>query len=99
MPVGDCESALAQAAAAERLDLVFTDLDLAGGMSGHEIAARVQALRPGVKLLYTTGYSSVPASLPDALSQPPPIVAKPYARGTLLRHIGALLLAGGEPVA
>lgn len=99
LEAGDCESALAQAAAAERLDLVFTDLDLAGGMSGHEIAARVQALRPGVKVLYTTGYSSVPASLLDALSQPPPIVTKPYARSALLRHIGVLLLAGGEPVA
>ena len=99
LEAADCESALAQAAAAERLDLVFTDLDLAGGMSGHEIAARVQALRPGVKVLYTTGYSAVPGSLPDARSQPPPIVAKPYARGTLLRHIGALLQAGGEPVA
>ena len=65
----------------------------------HFFAAQVQALRAGVKVLYTTGYASVPASLLDAVSQPPPIVAKPYTRSALLRHIGALLLAGGEPVA
>lgn len=99
LEAGDGEAALAQAAAAERLDLVFTDLDLAGGMSGHEIAARVQGVRPGVKILYTTGSTSMAASLLDAVCQPPPIVTKPYARSALLRHIGVLLLAGGEPVA
>ena len=99
LEAGDGASALAQAAAAERLDLIFTDLELAGGMSGHEIAARVQALRPGAKVLYTTGYSSLPASLHDATLPSPPIVAKPYARSTLMRHVGALLPADGGPLA
>jgi CheY-like chemotaxis protein len=99
LEAGDGESALAQAAAAERLDLVFTDLDLAGGMSGHEIAARVLALRPGAKVLYTTGYSSVPASLQGVASANPPIIAKPYARGALMRQVDTLLPADGEPVA
>ncbi|MFZ1414978.1 MAG: PAS domain S-box protein [Defluviicoccus sp.] len=99
LEAGDGATALAQAAAAERLDLVFTDLELAGGMSGHEIAERVQALRPGVKVLFTSGYSSVPASLQGAVSPSPPTVAKPYARGALMRHVGALLPADGELLA
>jgi CheY-like chemotaxis protein len=41
------------------VDLVFTDLIMPGGMSGHEVAARARELKPGVKVLLTSGYAEV----------------------------------------
>ena len=39
------------------VDLVFTDLVMPGGMSGREVAARARQLRPGIKVLLTSGYA------------------------------------------
>jgi CheY-like chemotaxis protein len=35
---------------------VFTDLVMPGGVSGWEVAARANELKPGVKVLLTSGY-------------------------------------------
>jgi PAS domain S-box-containing protein len=40
-----------------RIDLVFTDVVLPGGLTGAEIAAKAGELRPGIKTLFTTGYA------------------------------------------
>jgi PAS domain S-box-containing protein len=39
------------------VDLVFTDLVMPGGMSGREVAARARQLKPGIKVLLTSGYA------------------------------------------
>ena len=41
----------------ESIDLVLTDLIIPGGMSGHEVASRAQQLKPGIKVLLTSGYA------------------------------------------
>lgn len=97
LEAADGAAALEKAAAADRLDLLFTDIELAGGMSGLGIAERVQALRPSVKVLYTTGHSTSPAPLQEAASHPPRTIAKPYARESLMHHLSALLLVDQEP--
>ncbi len=38
--------------------LLFTDIRLPGGMTGWDIAERARAIRPGLPVIYTTGYSS-----------------------------------------
>ncbi|MFC3692737.1 ATP-binding protein [Chenggangzhangella methanolivorans] len=40
-----------------RVDLLFTDVVLTGGMNGQELAERARAMRPGLKVLFTTGYA------------------------------------------
>ena len=41
---------------AQRVDLLFTDVVLAGGMTGRELAEALAARRPGVPVLFTSGY-------------------------------------------
>ena len=40
-----------------RVDLLFTDIVMPGGMTGHELAARLQLLKPELKVLFCSGYS------------------------------------------
>ena len=46
----------------ESVDLVFTDLMMPGGISGHDVAALASKLRPGVKILLTSGYAEAPGA-------------------------------------
>ncbi|HZZ90069.1 MAG TPA: PAS domain S-box protein [Caulobacteraceae bacterium] len=52
----DSEGALELLAGDGRVDLMFTDVVLPG-RSGRELAAAAAQLRPGLKVLFTTGYS------------------------------------------
>ncbi len=40
-----------------RVDLLFTDVVLPGGLTGAQVAAQARALRPDLKVLFTTGYA------------------------------------------
>jgi PAS domain S-box-containing protein len=53
---GEAEAALAVLRGDERIDLLFTDVVLPG-RSGRELADEALRVRPGLKVLYTTGYS------------------------------------------
>lgn len=39
-----------------RVDLLFTDLFMPGGMHGPQLVAEARRLRPDLKVLYTSGY-------------------------------------------
>jgi CheY-like chemotaxis protein len=38
------------------IDVLFTDLNFPGGMTGAELAARVRKMRPEMPIVYTSGY-------------------------------------------
>ncbi|PZU07294.1 MAG: histidine kinase [Sphingomonas sp.] len=52
----DGEQALARMEASPGIRLLFTDI-MMPGMNGRELAERAQAIRPDLKVLYTTGYT------------------------------------------
>ncbi len=52
---GDAEEALEILKASERIDVLFTDIGLPG-MRGPELAAKAVALRPGLKVVFASGY-------------------------------------------
>jgi CheY-like chemotaxis protein len=56
------------------IDLVFTDINLPGEMSGLDLADWTLANRPGVKVLVTTGDAARAEMTPDAMG---PVLAKP----------------------
>jgi PAS domain S-box-containing protein len=53
----DAEAALALVDQGAEFDLLFTDVIMPGGMNGRELAEAVLKRRPGVKVLYTSGYT------------------------------------------
>ncbi|MFD1106483.1 CHASE3 domain-containing protein [Sphingobium olei] len=52
----DGEQALEMLTIQPRIDMLFTDIVMPG-INGRELADRAQAQRPGLKILYTTGYT------------------------------------------
>ncbi|HEY5411882.1 MAG TPA: hybrid sensor histidine kinase/response regulator, partial [Caulobacteraceae bacterium] len=66
------------------VDLLFADVAMPGGMSGVELARRARRLRPGLKVLLTSGYAEAGLDLGD---DPPPLLAKPYQPDQLVRRI------------
>lgn len=70
-----------------KLDLLFTDIVMAGGMSGYQLAERVHALRPELEILFTTGYDSPSTSHPPDKVPADKVLHKPYRRHELANAI------------
>jgi CheY-like chemotaxis protein len=67
------------------IDLLLTDLVMPG-MSGREVAQAVTTLRPGVKVLYMSGYTD-DAAVRHGLDNGIVFVQKPFASATLARKV------------
>jgi CheY-like chemotaxis protein len=73
------------------VDVLFTDIELPGGMSGTELAEAARKLDPNIKVLFTTGYARE-AVLHDRWSrEETPWLLKPYSHTELARELKALL--------
>lgn len=70
------------------VDLLFTDVRMPGSIDGWELGRRARALRPGLKVIYATGYSDGDPSLgPDERK-----LLKPYRYDSLLDVLRSLEL-------
>jgi len=67
----------------EPIHLLLTDVILAGGMSGRALAERVRALRPELKVLFVSGYTSDVTILHGLLEQGVTLVQKPFTAESL----------------
>lgn len=72
------------------VDLLFTDIVLPG-MDGVELARQARQARPGLKVLFGTGYAQK-AIERDAIHQAR-VVYKPFRQAELVKEIEALLAA------
>jgi DNA-binding response OmpR family regulator len=60
-------------------------------MLGKEVAARVVALRPGVRVLYMSGYAQPVLGARGTLDRGVTLVEKPFSGSTLLAKIKEVL--------
>jgi DNA-binding LytR/AlgR family response regulator len=68
-----------------RVDLVFSDIVMAGELNGLGLARRIRAKRPTAPILLVTGYSREAEAIGDEF----PVLAKPYQLGDLDQAIRA----------
>jgi signal transduction histidine kinase/CheY-like chemotaxis protein len=71
----------------ERIDLLFTDVILPGGMNGHELATEALQRRPGLKVLYTSGYAENALVHHGRLDAGVLLLPKPYISSDLARML------------
>jgi signal transduction histidine kinase/ActR/RegA family two-component response regulator len=72
-------------------DLLFTDVVLPGGTDGRQLADTLRKYRPGLKVLFTSGYSESAIIHHGHLDPGVQLLAKPYRRADLARMLRQVL--------
>ncbi|MGV7029564.1 hybrid sensor histidine kinase/response regulator [Methylobacterium symbioticum] len=70
-----------------RIDLLFTDLIMPGGMNGVMLARAARERQPKIKVLLTTGYAEASLERTDAGGTEFELINKPYKRMELARRV------------
>ncbi|MBI3098598.1 MAG: response regulator [Planctomycetes bacterium] len=86
----DGAAALVRAESSGPIHLLLTDVVMPG-MSGRELADRLVALRPGVRVLYTSGYTDRTIVSQGVLDPGMAFIQKPYTPDLLGRKIREVL--------
>jgi len=76
-----------------RIDLLVTDVGLPGDMNGRQVADAARALRPGLKVLFITGYAENAVLSHGHLDPGMHVVTKPFAINALATRIKELITA------
>ncbi len=82
--------ALVLIAAHPEIALLFTDIVMPGGMTGDELAREVRAIRPEIKILFTSGYAE-PRVAGRELADSRSWLKKPYTAKELTARLRELL--------
>jgi two-component system NtrC family sensor kinase len=83
--VANARDALQLLANDPKIDLVFSDILMAGGMNGLELGHAIRRLYPAMPVLLTTGYSD---SARDAVQQGFVVLQKPFDLAGLEQALG-----------
>ncbi len=78
-----------------RIDLLITDVGLPGGTNGRQVADAARALRPGLKVLFITGYAETAVLSHGHLEPGMHVLVKPFALETLAARVKDLLSRAG----
>ncbi|WP_160000715.1 PAS domain-containing sensor histidine kinase [Roseomonas sp. 18066] len=79
---------------AARIDLLVTDVGLPGGMNGRQMADAARVGRPGLKVLFITGFAETAVVGDGHLAPGMHVMTKPFAMEALARRIRALIGGG-----
>ena len=75
----------------EEIDLLITDMVMPGGINGRQLAERLQTQKPGLRTVFTRGYSADLMGDSAPLASEIDFLQKPYDPDTLLRLVRACL--------
>jgi CheY-like chemotaxis protein len=74
-----------------RIDLLITDVGLPGGINGRQMADAARANRPGLKVLFITGYAENTAVRNGHLEAGMDVLTKPFAMQGLASRIQTII--------
>jgi PAS domain S-box-containing protein len=74
-----------------RIDLLVTDVGLPGGMNGRQVADAARQARPGLKVLFITGYAENAVLSHGHLEPGMHVLTKPFAMDALAARVRELI--------
>lgn len=74
-----------------RVDLLFTDIVMPGGMNGRELAQAATALQPGLRVLFTSGFPGGAMATSAQLQPDEAFLGKPYRLHELAQKLREVL--------
>ncbi|MBV9564673.1 MAG: response regulator [Bradyrhizobium sp.] len=91
LSASNAAEALAMIDGPPHIDLLFTDVIMPGGMNGRQLATEALKRRPGLKVLFTSGYTENAIVHHGRLDAGVLLLAKPYVSADLARMIRTAL--------
>jgi PAS domain S-box-containing protein len=93
----DGNDALLKLRANPKIDILFTDIVMPGDMSGWELAEQARQIRPGLPVVFSSGYALETLIERGRASAQSIILTKPYRKADLARRLKEAL-AAASPV-
>lgn len=91
LAAADASQAIEWLASKQRIDLLFTDIVMPGGMNGVELAEEARRMHPDLPVLLTSGYNETSDYQDNDLPAGMEMLTKPYRREVLLNHLTTIL--------
>jgi CheY-like chemotaxis protein len=91
---GSAAQAIEALEAGQKIDLVFSDVVMPGGMSGFELAQWMRTGAPAIPILLTSGFAEDVARAGEASSSDLEILRKPYSGTELARALRKAIEGG-----
>jgi PAS domain S-box-containing protein len=96
LSAGNAAEAMAVLDNVANVDLLFTDVIMPGGMNGRQLVEIVLKKRPGLGILYTSGYTENAIVHHGRLDSGVLLLAKPYRKADLARMLRKALATARE---
>jgi len=87
----DAQQALETLRADPAVDLIFSDVVMPGPLKTRDFASQVEAMSPGLPILFTSGYTDNAIVHQGRLDPGVALLSKPYTRGDLARKVAQML--------
>jgi CheY-like chemotaxis protein len=79
-----------------RVDLLITDVGLPGGMNGRQVADAGRIMRPGLQVLFITGYAENAAVGNGHLEPGMQVMTKPFSIEALAKKVREMIDASAQ---
>jgi two-component system NtrC family sensor kinase len=81
-----------------RVDLLFSDIVMPGGINGVQLAREARRLKPKLKVLLTSGYTAAVLTGEHSLPKEFPVLGKPYRREQLASNLRDIIKSPASQV-
>ena len=78
-------------------DLLLTDVVLATGMNGIDLADAAHVVKPGLPVIFMSGFTAVPEAQERIHASGATLLSKPFTTPQLERALASLVFAAARP--